>query len=71
MSVINCQDFGFLFEPNLDTGQTGLVKLCANWGGYTLKHVKGGGEEGLRRVSVPPLIEEAHAEISLEDDKLL
>jgi sarcosine oxidase / L-pipecolate oxidase len=70
MPVINCRDIGFLFEPDLDTG---LIKLCANGGGYT-NYIETGqtaGEKGPRKVSVPPSTEESHAGIPFEDERLL
>jgi sarcosine oxidase/L-pipecolate oxidase len=70
MPVINCRDLGFLFEPDLNTG---LIKLCANGGGYTNYAEAGqrGWEKGAGRVSVPPSKEESHTGIPLEDEKLL
>jgi sarcosine oxidase / L-pipecolate oxidase len=70
MPVINCRDLGFLFEPDLDTG---LIKLCANGGGYTnyIETGQRGGDKRPGSVSVPPSTEESHAGIPLEDEKLL
>ena len=69
MPVVNCRDLGFLFEPDFDTG---LIKLCANGGGYT-NYINAGSRSGgeIMKISMPLSAQESHSGIPLDDERLL